>query len=135
DGRGDGEPVGAAGGYVWGAPPPRRPPPRRAGRVALPGRARGVRGRGAGRGALHRSPPPRHPAPPRGPPPPAPPPPPPPPSPPGVTALTTPDGRVTIFMPHPERVFRAVQNSWRPPTWREDGAWLRIFRNARVWVA
>jgi phosphoribosylformylglycinamidine synthase len=55
-------------------------------------------------------------------------------SPHGVTALTTPDGRVTIFMPHPERVFRAVQNSWRPPSWREDGPWLRIFRNARVWV-
>ena len=55
-------------------------------------------------------------------------------SPQGVTALTTPDGRVTIFMPHPERVFRAVQNSWRPSTWREDGPWMRIFRNARVWV-
>jgi phosphoribosylformylglycinamidine synthase len=55
-------------------------------------------------------------------------------SPQGVTALTTPDGRVTLFMPHPERVFRAVQNSWRPPTWREDGPWMRIFRNARVWV-
>ena len=55
-------------------------------------------------------------------------------SPQGVTALTTPDGRVTILMPHPERVFRAVQNSWRPKTWREDGPWLRLFRNARVWV-
>jgi phosphoribosylformylglycinamidine synthase len=55
-------------------------------------------------------------------------------SPQGVTALTTPDGRVTIFMPHPERVFRAVQNSWRPPTWKDDGPWMRLFRNARVWV-
>jgi phosphoribosylformylglycinamidine synthase len=55
-------------------------------------------------------------------------------SPQGVTALTTPDGRVTIFMPHPERVFRAVQNSWRPKTWGEDGPWMRLFRNARVWV-
>jgi phosphoribosylformylglycinamidine synthase len=55
-------------------------------------------------------------------------------SPRGITALTTPDGRVTIMMPHPERVFRAVQYSWRPPDWREDGPWLRMFRNARVWV-
>jgi phosphoribosylformylglycinamidine synthase len=55
-------------------------------------------------------------------------------SPGGITAITTPDGRVTLFMPHPERVFRAVQNSWRPSAWREDGAWMRIFRNARVWV-
>ena len=55
-------------------------------------------------------------------------------SPAGVTALTTPDGRVTILMPHPERVFRAVQNSWRPPGWGEDGPWMRLFRNARAWV-
>jgi phosphoribosylformylglycinamidine synthase len=55
-------------------------------------------------------------------------------SPGGITAITTPDGRVTLFMPHPERVFRAVQNSWRPRAWREDGAWMRIFRNARAWV-
>ena len=41
---------------------------------------------------------------------------------------------VTIMMPHPERVFRAVQNSWRPEEWNEDGAWMRMFRNARVWV-
>jgi phosphoribosylformylglycinamidine synthase len=38
------------------------------------------------------------------------------------------------MMPHPERVFRAVQNSWRPDEWQEDGGWLRMFRNARVWV-
>jgi phosphoribosylformylglycinamidine synthase len=52
----------------------------------------------------------------------------------GVTGLTTPDGRATIMMPHPERVARAITNSWRPPEWREDGAWLRMFRNARVWL-
>ncbi len=56
-------------------------------------------------------------------------------SPRGVTALTTPDGRATILMPHPERVFRAVQLSWRPDDWRDAGPWLRIFRNARAWVA
>ncbi|MFG6665943.1 phosphoribosylformylglycinamidine synthase [Halomonas sp. HNIBRBA4712] len=55
-------------------------------------------------------------------------------SPAGITGLTTPDGRVTIMMPHPERVTRAVTNSWRPKEWREDGAWLRLFRNARVWL-
>jgi len=55
-------------------------------------------------------------------------------SPGGITALTTPDGRVTVMMPHPERVFRAVQHSWRPKGWREDGPWMRLFRNARVWV-
>jgi phosphoribosylformylglycinamidine synthase len=55
-------------------------------------------------------------------------------SPGGITALASRDGRVTIFMPHPERVFRAVQYSWHPRAWREDGPWMRIFRNARVWV-
>jgi phosphoribosylformylglycinamidine synthase len=55
-------------------------------------------------------------------------------SPGGITALTTRDGRVTIFMPHPERVFRAVQYSWRPRAWREDGPWMRIFRNARAFI-
>ncbi len=55
-------------------------------------------------------------------------------SPQGVTGLTNSDGRVTIMMPHPERVFRAVQNSWYPEEWDEDGAWLRLFRNARVWL-
>ena len=54
-------------------------------------------------------------------------------SPGGITGLTTPDGRFTIVMPHPERVFRAVQNSWRPEGWGEDGPWLRMFRNARRW--
>ena len=55
-------------------------------------------------------------------------------SPKGITGLTTPDGRFTIMMPHPERVFRAAQHSWRPEEWREDGPWLRLFRNARKWV-
>ncbi|MEW5893491.1 MAG: phosphoribosylformylglycinamidine synthase [Pseudomonadota bacterium] len=55
-------------------------------------------------------------------------------SPQGITALTTPDGRFTVMMPHPERVYRAVQHSWRPDGWGEDGPWLRLFRNARVWV-
>ena len=55
-------------------------------------------------------------------------------SPGGVTGFTTQDGRVTIMMPHPERVFRSVQHSWHPPEWGEDGPWLRLFQNARVWV-
>jgi phosphoribosylformylglycinamidine synthase len=54
-------------------------------------------------------------------------------SPEGITGLTTPDGRHTILMPHPERVYRAVQNSWHPDGWGEDGPWLRMFRNARHW--
>ncbi|WP_252179051.1 phosphoribosylformylglycinamidine synthase [Endozoicomonas sp. 4G] len=52
----------------------------------------------------------------------------------GITGLTSADGRVTIMMPHPERVFRAVQNSWYPDSWGEDSPWMRMFRNARVWV-
>lgn len=52
----------------------------------------------------------------------------------GITGLTTTDGRFTIMMPHPERCFRAVQNSWHPDDWDEYGAWMRMFRNARVWV-
>lgn len=55
-------------------------------------------------------------------------------SPAGLTGFTSSDGRVTVMMPHPERVFRAVTNSWRPDHWLEDAAWLRMFRNARVWV-
>jgi phosphoribosylformylglycinamidine synthase len=55
-------------------------------------------------------------------------------SPKGITGLTTADGRFTIMMPHPERVFRAIQHSWRPEEWLEDGPWLRLFRNARKWV-
>ena len=52
----------------------------------------------------------------------------------GIAALTTPDGRVTITMPHPERVYRTVQNSWHPHDAGEDSGWMRIFRNARVWL-
>ena len=52
----------------------------------------------------------------------------------GMTGLTTTDGRVTIMMPHPERVFRTVQNSWHPDEWQEDAPWMRLFRNARKWV-
>jgi phosphoribosylformylglycinamidine synthase len=55
-------------------------------------------------------------------------------SPDGATAYTTADGRFTILMPHPERVFRSVQMSWRPRGWGEDSPWMRLFRNARVWV-
>jgi phosphoribosylformylglycinamidine synthase len=55
-------------------------------------------------------------------------------SPQGITGLTTRDGRFSIMMPHPERVFRAVQNSWHPYGWQENGAWLKMFQNARKWV-
>jgi phosphoribosylformylglycinamidine synthase len=55
-------------------------------------------------------------------------------SPHGITGLTTRDGRVSIMMPHPERVFRTVTHSWHPDDWGEDGPWMRMFRNARVWV-
>jgi phosphoribosylformylglycinamidine synthase len=55
-------------------------------------------------------------------------------SPDGTTGLTTPDGRFTILMPHPERCFRSVQQSWRPKEWGEDSPWMRMFRNARKWV-
>ncbi|MDF1655208.1 MAG: phosphoribosylformylglycinamidine synthase [Coxiellaceae bacterium] len=52
----------------------------------------------------------------------------------GVTGLTSTDGRVTIMMPHPERVVRKVQLSWCPQDWPEDSPWLRLFRNARSWL-
>lgn len=52
----------------------------------------------------------------------------------GITGLTTKDGRFTIMMPHPERCFRTVQNSWHPDDWHEYGVWMRLFRNARVWT-
>ncbi|MGF1738325.1 phosphoribosylformylglycinamidine synthase [Photobacterium satsumensis] len=53
-------------------------------------------------------------------------------SPNAITGLTTQDGRVTIMMPHPERVFRTVANSWHPDEWSENSPWMRMFRNARV---
>ena len=53
----------------------------------------------------------------------------------GITGITNTDGRVTLLMPHPERVFRSVQMSWHPAEWGEDSPWMRMFRNARAWVA
>ncbi|MFC0322718.1 phosphoribosylformylglycinamidine synthase [Gallibacterium melopsittaci] len=50
----------------------------------------------------------------------------------GITAISNRDGRIAIMMPHPERVFRSVTNSWYPDDWSEDGAWMRLFRNARA---
>jgi phosphoribosylformylglycinamidine synthase len=63
-------------------------------------------------------------------------------SPEGITGLTTPDGRFTILMPHPERMFRTAQQSWAPEhdrfasggDWGEDSPWMRMFRNARAWL-
>jgi phosphoribosylformylglycinamidine synthase len=52
----------------------------------------------------------------------------------GITALTTTSGRVTILMPHPERVFRTVAMSWHPADWGEDSPWMQLFYNARRWV-
>ena len=52
----------------------------------------------------------------------------------GITSLTNQDGRITIMMPHPERVYRSVTNSWHPTDWPEDGPWMRMFRNARGWI-
>ena len=52
----------------------------------------------------------------------------------GLTAFTTDDGRFTIMMPHPERSHRAVQLSWHPAQWSEASGWMRMFRNARLWV-
>jgi phosphoribosylformylglycinamidine synthase len=55
-------------------------------------------------------------------------------SPQGITGLTTADGRFTILMPHPERVFRTVQMSWHPDDWGELSPWYRMFANARRFV-
>ena len=55
-------------------------------------------------------------------------------SPEGITGVTSQDGRATIMMPHPERNFRALQHSWKPEDWDQDGAWLRMFRNARKFI-
>jgi len=52
----------------------------------------------------------------------------------GMTAFTTPDGRFTIMMPHPERVALSVNLSWHPAAWGRESPWMRMFRNARVWV-
>ena len=45
-----------------------------------------------------------------------------------------PPARVTIMMPHPERVFRSACMSWAPADWPEDSPWMKLFRNARAWV-
>ena len=50
----------------------------------------------------------------------------------GICGLSNEEGRVTIIMPHPERVARTMQNSWHPDEWGDDGPWMRMFRNARV---
>jgi len=55
-------------------------------------------------------------------------------SPEGISGVTSKDGRATILMPHPERNFRAIQHSWKPEDWDQDGAWLRMFRNARKFI-
>jgi phosphoribosylformylglycinamidine synthase len=55
-------------------------------------------------------------------------------SPQGIASVTTPDGRFTVLMPHAERVFRSVQQSWHPTSWGEHSPWMRMFRNARKWV-
>jgi phosphoribosylformylglycinamidine synthase len=52
----------------------------------------------------------------------------------GLNAFTNDDGRFTIMMPHPERIFRSIQNSWQSPDWSEYGPWMRMFRNARQWM-
>ena len=55
-------------------------------------------------------------------------------SPEGITGVTSADGRATLMMPHPERVYRTVLNSWHPDDWGEDSGWMRIFRNARTFT-
>ena len=55
-------------------------------------------------------------------------------SPHGITGLTTTDGRFTIMMPHPERCFRTLQNSWYPKESTEYSGWMRMFQNARAWL-
>ena len=55
-------------------------------------------------------------------------------SPNGIGGLCSRDGRVTIMMPHPERVYRASQLSWSPADWQEDSGWMRLFRNGRAWL-
>jgi phosphoribosylformylglycinamidine synthase len=52
----------------------------------------------------------------------------------GITSLTTPDGRATIVMPHPERVFLTRQLSWHPDDWSDNSPWFKMFQNARQWV-
>ena len=51
-----------------------------------------------------------------------------------AAAICDETGRITIMMPHPERVFRAIQNSWHPNDWQERSPWMRMFENAREWI-
>ena len=51
-----------------------------------------------------------------------------------AAAICDETGRITIMMPHPERVFRTVQNSWHPKDWKERSPWMRMFENAREWI-
>ena len=51
-----------------------------------------------------------------------------------IASICDDSGRITIMMPHPERVFRAIQNSWHPDDWQERSPWMRMFENARKWV-
>jgi phosphoribosylformylglycinamidine synthase len=55
-------------------------------------------------------------------------------SPGGAAGFTNADGRITIMMPHPERVFRSLQLSWHPREWGECSPWQRLFDNARRWI-
>ncbi len=55
-------------------------------------------------------------------------------SPGGITVLTTPNGRSTIMMPHPERAFLTQQLSWHPTDWQKDSPWFQMFQNVREWV-
>jgi phosphoribosylformylglycinamidine synthase len=50
----------------------------------------------------------------------------------GLTGITAAEGRVTIMMPHPERVFRAAQFSWQPDTWKDFSPWMQMFINAKL---
>ena len=52
----------------------------------------------------------------------------------GLAGFCSEDGRFTIMMPHPERVFRTVQHSWHPAGWNEDGPWMQMFYSARAWL-
>ena len=51
-----------------------------------------------------------------------------------IASICDDSGRITIMMPHPERVFRSIQNSWHPDDWQERSPWMRMFENARKWI-
>ncbi len=56
-------------------------------------------------------------------------------SPDGLTSVTTPDGRFTVLMPHPERVFRNILMSWTSGDRSAPSPWMRLFHNARAWTS